>query len=32
MIDNEYEINTSSKKNKEEIKWRDDEEDNLEIN
>ena len=32
MIDNEYEINTSSKKNKEEIKWRDDDEDNLEIN
>ncbi len=32
MIDNEYEINTSSKKNKKEIKWRDDDEDNLEIN
>ena len=32
MIDNENEINTSIKKNKNEIKWEDNDEDNLEIN
>ena len=32
MIDNENEINTSIKKNKNEIKWEDNNEDNLEIN